>query len=67
MICAAEHANVELSNEAVRHRVEPVEGRGQVLRTRDEAERILEEILEDGLDFASVLYVAEIDFDLSPN
>ena len=29
--------------------------------TRDEAERVLEQVLQDEPDFASVLYVAEID------
>lgn len=35
--------------------------------TRDEAERVLEQVLQDEPDFASVLYVAEIDFELSAN
>jgi hypothetical protein len=35
--------------------------------TRDEAERALEQVIQDEPDFASVLYVAEIDFELSPN
>jgi hypothetical protein len=35
--------------------------------TRGEAERVLEQVLEDEPDFDNVLFVAEIDFELSPN
>lgn len=35
--------------------------------TRGEAERVLEEVLQDEPDFVGVLYVAEISFELSPN
>ncbi len=35
--------------------------------TRDEAERVLEQVLQDEPDLVGVLYVAEIGFELSPN
>jgi hypothetical protein len=35
--------------------------------TRDEAERVLEQVVRDEPDLAEVLYVAEIEFELSPN
>lgn len=35
--------------------------------TRDGAERVLEQILQDEPDFVGVLYVQEIDFELSAN
>jgi hypothetical protein len=35
--------------------------------TRSEAEHVLEQVLQDEPDFVGVLYVEEIDFELSPN
>ena len=40
---------------------------GDFFVTRDEAERTLEMVLHDEPDFVGVLYVAEIDFEFSPN
>jgi hypothetical protein len=35
--------------------------------TRDEAERVLEQVLQDEPNFVGVLYVAEIELELSPS